>query len=169
MDNEEIFRALSSKTRIEMMKRLLGREIHLSELARQLKISVPVISRHVKILETAGLIRRRIVGNIHLLSANTRGLDGLLDSFVDESTVRIEEGCSLFDALKQLPGVEIKQIGNDQYIASIDGEEGYYIYEVNNTFPKMPIDKYRPKERVTVYLKKVISVNRKRVDISLSD
>ncbi|RLF26675.1 MAG: ArsR family transcriptional regulator, partial [Thermoplasmata archaeon] len=51
MGNERIFRALGSKTRIEMMKKLLGREIHLSELARQLHISVPVASKHIKLLE----------------------------------------------------------------------------------------------------------------------
>ncbi|MCD6467986.1 MAG: ArsR family transcriptional regulator [Thermoplasmata archaeon] len=169
MSNENVFRALSSKTRIEMMKKLLGREIHLSELARQLKISVPVVSRHAKILENAGLVKRRVIGNVHLLSANTRGLNILLDSFAEETTVRIEKGESLFDAFKQLPGVEIKQIGNDKYVASIDGEDGYYIYEVNHTFPKIPIDKYRPEERVTVFLKKIISVNVKKVDVFPSD
>jgi len=35
---------MDGRKRIEMMKKLLGREIHLSELARQLHISVPVAS-----------------------------------------------------------------------------------------------------------------------------
>lgn len=169
MSNENVFRALSSKTRIEMMKKLLGREIHLSELARQLKISVPVVSRHAKILENAGLVKRRVIGNVHLLSANSESLDELLDSFAEESAVRIEKGCSLFDALKQIPGIEIRQSGDSKYIVSVDGEKGYYIYEVNGAFPRMPIDQYVPEERVTVYLKKIVSVSKKKVDVSLSD
>lgn len=169
MGNERIFRALGSKTRIEMMKKLLGREIHLSELARQLHISVPVASKHIKLLEEVGLVKRRVVGNVHLLSANSESLDELLDSFAEESAVRIEKGCSLFDALKQIPGIEIRQSGDSKYIVSVDGENGYYIYEVNGAFPRMPIDQYVPEERVTLYLKKIVSVSKKKIDVKISD
>jgi len=55
-----IFRALSSKTRIEMMKLLMQREYHVSGLAKALGISVPVVAKHVKILEDAGLVESKI-------------------------------------------------------------------------------------------------------------
>ena len=51
-----MFKALSSETRIKIIKILLNREIHLSGLARELNISVPVMSRHIKLLENVELI-----------------------------------------------------------------------------------------------------------------
>jgi DNA-binding transcriptional ArsR family regulator len=167
--NEEIFKALSSRTRKEILKRVIRTELHLSELARNLQISTPVISRHVKILEEAGLIKRRVVGNVHLLSADISTLEQLLDSFTDEISIEIERGCSLSDALGRIPGIEIRDFGDNKYVASVDGEEGYYIYEVNGTFPKVPVDEYKIDRDVTVYLKKIVSMGKKKVDIKVRE
>ena len=167
MGNNVIFKALSSGTRIKIMKILLNREIHLSGLARELDISVPVISRHIKLLENAGLIKKRIIGNIHLLSTNIGSLEKVLEPFIKESKVEINKHENLFDALKQLPGVEVQRVGNNQYITSIDGEKGYYIYEVDGISPKIPIDEYKPKKNVTLHLKKLVAVNKKKIEIKI--
>ena len=107
MGNNNLFKALSSHTRIKILKTLINREIHLSELARELGISVPVMSRHIKLLENEELIKKRIIGNVHLLSTSIESLEELLKPFVDESTIEIDKNASLFDAIKQIPGVEI--------------------------------------------------------------
>ncbi len=167
MGNNVIFKALSSGTRIKIMKILLNREIHLSGLARELDISVPVISRHIKLLENAGLIKKRIIGNIHLLSTNIGSLEKVLEPFIKESKVEINKHENLFDALKQLHGVEVQRVGNNQYITSIDGEKGYYIYEVDGISPKIPIDEYKPKKNVTLHLKKLVAVNKKKIEIKI--
>jgi len=167
MGNNVIFKALSSGTRIKIMKILINREIHLSGLARELDISVPVISRHIKLLENAGLIKKRIIGNIHLLSTNIGSLEEVLEPFIKESKVEINKHESLFDALKQLPGVEVQRVGNNQYITSIDGEKGYYIYEVDGISPKIPIDEYKPEKNVTLHLKKLVSVSKKKIEIKI--
>ena len=57
MANDNIFRALSSPTRIKALKLLSNKEMHLSGLARELDISVPVMSKHIKILERFGFVR----------------------------------------------------------------------------------------------------------------
>ena len=162
-----LFKALSSRTRIKIMKTMLNREMHLSGLARELGISVPVVSRHIKVLENVGLVKKRIVGNVHLLSANIGSLDEVLEPFIEESMVEINKQDSLFDALKQLPGVEVQKVGNNQYITSIDGEKGYYIYEVDGISPKIPIDKYKPKKNVILHLKKLIPVNKKKIEVKI--
>jgi DNA-binding transcriptional ArsR family regulator len=149
------------------MKILLNREIHLSGLAKELSISVPVVSRHVKLLENVRLLKKRVVGNVHLLSANVGSLEDVLEPFIEESKVEISRHDSLFDALKQLPGVEVQRVGDNQYITSIDGEQGYYIYEVDGVSPKIPIDEYRPKKNVTLQLKKLVSVNKKKIDVRI--
>lgn len=165
MGNNNLFKVLSSQTRVKIVKILLNREMHLSGLARELGISVPVISRHIKLLENAGLVRKRVVGNVHLLSANIGSLGKVFEPFIEDSIVEINKQGSLFDALKQLPNVEIQKIGDNQYITSINGEKGHYVYEVNGVSPETSIDKYKPKKDVTIQLKKLISVNKKKIEV----
>jgi len=165
MGNINLFKALSSNTRVNILKTLINQEIHISELARELKISVPVTSRHVKILENAGLINKKIVGNVHLLKANIANLEGLLIPFTKKSTVEIDKNASVLDALKQIPGVEVHKVENNQYITSIDGEKGYFIYEVDGISPKIPINEYKPKNDVVIQLKKLVPIEKKKIEI----
>lgn len=167
MDNDKMFKALSSETRIKIIKILLNREIHLSGLARELNISVPVMSRHIKLLENVELVKKRVVGNVHLLSANIGSLEELLEPFIEESEIEINEHDSIFDALKQIPGIEIQRVGENQYITSIDGEKGYYIYEVDGKIPTKSIDEFRPKKNITLELKKLVSVNKKKIEVKI--
>jgi DNA-binding transcriptional ArsR family regulator len=167
MSNNQLFKALSSQTRMQIMRILLNREIHLSGLAKELGVSVPVVSRHVKLLETAGLVKKRIVGNVHLLSANVGSLEEVLEPFIEESVIEIQKHDSLFDALKQLPGVEVQRVGDNQYITSINGEKGYYIYEVDGKPPDIPINKYKPKKNITLQVKKIVPVNKKKIEVRI--
>ena len=167
MDNDKMFKALSSETRIKIIKILLNREIHLSGLARELNISVPVMSRHIKLLENVELVKKRVVGNVHLLSANIGSLEELLEPFIEESEIEINEHDSIFDALKQIPGIEIQRVGENQYITSIDGEKGYYIYEVDGKIPTKSINEFRPKKNITLELKKLVSVNKKKIEVKI--
>ena len=169
MSNYQLFKALGSPTRMKMMQILTKREMHLSGLAREINISVPVASRHIKILENAGLINKRIIGNVYLLTAKIKGLEEILEQFAEESLVEINIRGSLFDALKQLPGVEVKEVNGKQYITSVDGEKGYYVYEVDGKLPEISADEYKPEKNVTVNLKKVISVNKKKIEVRLSN
>ena len=167
MDNDIVFKALSSSTRLKIINILLNEELHLSALARKLKLSVPVVSKHIKILEEAGLLDKKIIGNIHLLSTKINGLEEILQQFSDESTVEIKKQENLLNALKQIPGIESKKIGDKQYINSINGEEGYYIYEVDGEAPDVPINEYVPDKKVTVTLKKIVPINKKKININI--
>ena len=169
MDNNILFKALSSQTRIKMLKILSKEKIHVSGLARKLKISVPVTSKHIKILDEAGLINKRKIGNVHLLSSKSNSMDGLLEQFSEESKVKIDKNDTLIEAIKQIPGVETKEIDGKLYITSIDGEEGYYLYEVDGNLPKIPINKYKPKRNVNVNLKKIVTINKKKIKVKLNE
>jgi len=167
MDNEILFKALSSKTRVNILHELLNQELHVSALAKAVGISKPVASRHIKILEQGGLLTRRVVGNVHLLSVNLSTIERAFSSFSKKTQVAIDTDSSLFDAIKQLPDIEIHKTGDNQYITSIDGEKGYYIYEVDGVSPTIPIDKYKPTENVNLTLKKLISINKKTIEVSV--
>jgi DNA-binding transcriptional ArsR family regulator len=167
MDNKDLFKALSSKTRMKIMKILTKKEIHLSELARIIGISKPVTLRHVNILLDCKLIKKRVIGNIHLLSANSEILDNILEPFIEESIVEVNKNDNIYRALKQIPGIEVKRINGNQLITSIDGEKGYYIYEVDGTIPKIPIDKFETKKDITINLKKLVSINKKKIKVKI--
>ncbi len=52
------FAALADPTRRAILARLVSGETSVQELAKPFKISLPAISKHLKVLERCGLIRR---------------------------------------------------------------------------------------------------------------
>jgi len=143
--------------------------MHLSGLARKIGISKPVTSRHVKILEDVGLINKRIFGNTYLLKSKIKNLESTLEPFIDKSLIEIENKKSIFDALKQIPGIEIKKVDNNYYIKSIDGDDGYFVYEVDGKLPKKPIDEYKIHNNITLDLKKLVSVKKKEIKVNIKN
>ncbi len=59
---DQIFAALSDPTRRAILLRLVRGEASAGELAAPLPISQPAVSRHLKVLEQAGLIERWVDG-----------------------------------------------------------------------------------------------------------
>lgn len=55
---DETFAALSNSTRRAILARLTEGEANVSQLAEPFKLSLPAISKHLKVLERAGLIVR---------------------------------------------------------------------------------------------------------------
>ncbi len=60
---DSTFAALSDPTRRAILARLALGETTVMELARPFEMTQPAISRHLKVLETAGLIVRRVEGS----------------------------------------------------------------------------------------------------------
>ena len=52
------FAALADPTRRAILERLVGRECSVSELAKPFQMSMPAVSKHLRVLERAGLIAR---------------------------------------------------------------------------------------------------------------
>nr|WP_042177811.1 metalloregulator ArsR/SmtB family transcription factor [Kibdelosporangium sp. MJ126-NF4]CEL12780.1 Transcriptional regulator, ArsR family [Kibdelosporangium sp. MJ126-NF4]CTQ98466.1 Transcriptional regulator, ArsR family [Kibdelosporangium sp. MJ126-NF4] len=61
-----VFHALAHDARRDMLARLAGRELTVSELAEPLSMSLPAASKHVQVLERAGLVRRTVLGRRHV-------------------------------------------------------------------------------------------------------
>lgn len=62
---DAVFSALADPTRRRMLERLARRSMSVGEMSEGLAISQPGISKHVKVLEQAGLLKREIVGRVH--------------------------------------------------------------------------------------------------------
>ena len=58
MSLTETFAALGDPTRLAILERLAEGEATVKELAEPFSVSLPAISRHLKVLERAGLITR---------------------------------------------------------------------------------------------------------------
>lgn len=63
---DRVFHALSDPTRRAMLRALAEGERKVSDLAAPYPISLTAASKHVKVLEDAGLITRRVSGRSHL-------------------------------------------------------------------------------------------------------
>jgi DNA-binding transcriptional ArsR family regulator len=71
---DNVFRALADPTRRQMVRRLAHREQTVTELAKPFDISLAAVSKHVKVLERAGLLRRTVRGRTHTCRLDTESL-----------------------------------------------------------------------------------------------
>jgi len=75
MDLDNTLIALADATRREILHRLSAGEARVTELAAPFAISLNSVSKHIRLLERAGLVTRRIAGREHILTFNRPPLD----------------------------------------------------------------------------------------------
>lgn len=63
---DAVFHALAHHARRMMLRRLAHRELTVGELAQPLAMSLAAASKHVQVLERAGLVRRTVAGRRHV-------------------------------------------------------------------------------------------------------
>jgi DNA-binding transcriptional ArsR family regulator len=67
--------ALADPTRRAILQRLSQGEVRVTDLAAPFPISLNSVSKHIRILERARLVRRRRAGKEHLLSLEQQALE----------------------------------------------------------------------------------------------
>ncbi len=65
---DSIFHALGDATRRQMLRELASDEQTVCQLAKPFAMSLAAASKHIKVLENAGLIHREVRGRTHLCS-----------------------------------------------------------------------------------------------------
>ena len=75
MDLDDTLVALADGTRRSILKRLAAGDARVTEIAEPFDISLNSVSKHIRILERAGLVRRRVAGREHYLSLDPAPLD----------------------------------------------------------------------------------------------
>lgn len=63
---DRVFHALAHPARRTIVRRLADGERSLTDLVAPLKMSLPAASKHVRVLERAKLVRRRVSGRHHI-------------------------------------------------------------------------------------------------------
>ena len=75
MDLDATLVALADETRRSILQRLAAGEARVTEIAAPYDISLNSVSKHIRILERAGLVRRRVSGRDHFLSLEPKPMD----------------------------------------------------------------------------------------------
>jgi DNA-binding transcriptional ArsR family regulator len=70
----DVFRALAHPLRREIVERLSGGTATVGEVSRDFGVSKPTISRHLRMLEEAGVVSRVIDGRTHRLALRAQPL-----------------------------------------------------------------------------------------------
>jgi DNA-binding transcriptional ArsR family regulator len=87
---DQTLMALADPTRRAILERLSRGESRVTELAQPFAISLNAVSKHIRVLERAHLVRRRRAGREHVLSLDPKALD--------EATTWIEAQRALWTA-----------------------------------------------------------------------
>lgn len=74
-----VFSALADPTRRGMLEQLSKGEVNAGTLAKPYAISQPAASKHLRVLEKAGLIRRTRQGREHLIKVDPRPIEAARD------------------------------------------------------------------------------------------
>ncbi|GAB7144877.1 ArsR/SmtB family transcription factor [Mycobacterium riyadhense] len=83
-DTGEAWQALADGTRRAIVERLAHGPLAVGELARELPVSRPAVSQHLKVLKSAGLVCDRAAGTRRVYQLDPTGLQALradLDRF----------------------------------------------------------------------------------------
>jgi DNA-binding transcriptional ArsR family regulator len=92
--------ALADPTRRAILERLASGEARVTALAAPFAISLNSVSKHIRVLERARLVRRRRAGREHLLSLDPRPLDALA-GWIDAQRALWAARLAALDALLQ--------------------------------------------------------------------
>ncbi|MDY0266878.1 MAG: helix-turn-helix domain-containing protein [Methanimicrococcus sp.] len=168
-ESTQVFAAVSSPMRQRILQLLAEDDMHISAIARSLEISVPVASKHIKILEEAQLIDRKIYGKTHVFSLRKMNFSNAFDPFAPVKRLEVEKGTTLMEAFKSIAVVEIKNVDGKDFIVAADGEEGFYLYEINGKLIDKRAEDYLLEEDVVVEWKRLEPVTRKKLIVSVKN
>jgi len=71
---DRLFRALGDQTRRALLTRLARGPAMITELAEPFGMSLPAVSRHIRVLEGARLVHRTVEGRVHRCSLRAEPL-----------------------------------------------------------------------------------------------
>ncbi|MFZ2455117.1 MAG: winged helix-turn-helix domain-containing protein [Candidatus Altiarchaeia archaeon] len=165
-----LFMILGNEKRRKILKLVRKHEMHISGIARELGLSVPVTFKHIKKLEEANLVTRHTMGNTHVVRIQENWGEKLnsIWMLLDEPLIlKTNKGTTLSDILKTIPGIDIKKTSRGEYIHAIDGKEGYFVYEINGELVDRPINACEITKNSEVEIKRLIPAYDKKIRIDV--
>ncbi len=71
---DSLFHSLSDPTRRDILRRVSAHELSVGQLVECYDVSFAAVSKHLKVLETAGLVSKRKDGRHHIVSLEVDAL-----------------------------------------------------------------------------------------------
>lgn len=102
------FAALADPTRRRILEHLAGGDRCVTDLAKPYRMSLPAVSKHLRVLERAGLIRRQRRGRMHQLNLEAAPMKQASQWMEEYRRFWEESFDRLGDYLKQLQTKETK-------------------------------------------------------------
>jgi DNA-binding transcriptional ArsR family regulator len=87
----KIFNALSDPIRLEIIEFLRDGEKCVCEITPHMKLAQPLVSRHLKILKNAGLVKRRKKGTWHMYSVTNPEVYKVIDRLNPELVATLKQ------------------------------------------------------------------------------
>ena len=107
-----IFKALADPTRRRILEHLAHGDRCVTDLAKPYSMSLPAVSKHLRVLERAGLVRRHRDGRVHRLKLEAKPMKEA-QLWIEEYRRFWEESFDRLDEyLKQLQAKEAKHEPN---------------------------------------------------------
>jgi DNA-binding transcriptional ArsR family regulator len=106
LDQDRVFSALADATRRDIVRRAIGGEESVSELAGHYPMSFAAVQKHVAVLERAGLVIKRRAGRRKVVRTNVARLgvaQRLLDRYEQLWRERIERMTDLINETTEEP------------------------------------------------------------------
>lgn len=100
LDLDDTLIALADNTRRSILQRLSGGRARVTDIAAPFDISLNSVSKHIRILERAGLVRREVSGRDHYLSLDPGPLNELTEWLVKSRDFWIARVDALESALR---------------------------------------------------------------------
>ena len=103
-DFDRVFAALADATRRDIVRRAIGGEEGVAELARHYPMSFAAAQKHVAVLERAGLVTKQRVGRRKVVRTNLEALRAarrLLDRYEQLWRDRIDRMSDLINSTKE--------------------------------------------------------------------
>lgn len=112
-DLDAVFAALADPTRRAILTRLADGEASVNEIAAPFEISQPAVSRHLKVLERAGLIERGIDEQRRPARLRAENMVVAVDWLSDFKEFWGRSFDQLDDVLRQMKKTEVRENGSE--------------------------------------------------------
>ena len=97
MPLDDVLLGLADETRRKILRRLAQGEARVTDLAQPFDMSLNSVSKHIRLLERAGLVQRRVVGREHFLSFDPAPLEEAA-SWIDRQRLAWEKRLDALEA-----------------------------------------------------------------------
>jgi DNA-binding transcriptional ArsR family regulator len=104
-DFDRMFGALADRTRRDVVRRAIGGEEGVAELASHYPMSFAAVQKHIAILEVAGLVTKERIGRRKVVRTNLEGLRiarRLLDQYEDMWRGRVDRMTELVAEIQEV-------------------------------------------------------------------